>query len=84
MELEKGRRDQRNVWHYVANAFSLCVNRIAPGAPPLGSPPVVHTWFDPLAMVASPDSMFSRTAISGSHLFDGFELLAFKLSDFGG
>ena len=35
------------------------------------------------AMVASPDSMSSWTAISGSNLFDGFELLAFKLSDFG-
>ena len=23
---EKDRRDQRNVWHYVANAFSLCVD----------------------------------------------------------
>ena len=47
---EKDRRDQRGVWHYVANAFSLCVDRIAPGAPPLGSPPVVHTWFDPLVL----------------------------------
>jgi hypothetical protein len=46
---EKDRRDQRNVWHYVANAFSLCVDRIAPGAAPLGPAPVVHTWFDPLA-----------------------------------
>ncbi|HMF48171.1 MAG TPA: hypothetical protein VK603_05980 [Candidatus Saccharimonadales bacterium] len=45
---EKDRRDQRGVWHYLANAFSLCVDRIAPSVPPLGSPPVVHTWFDPL------------------------------------
>jgi hypothetical protein len=37
-----------------------------------------------LAMVASPDSMSSTTAISGSKLFDGFAPLAFKLSDFGG
>jgi len=27
------RRDKRNVWYYVANAFSLCVDRVAPGAP---------------------------------------------------
>jgi hypothetical protein len=54
VELEKDRRDQRNVWHYVANAFSLCVDRIAPGAPPLGSPPVVHTGFDPLQSMPTP------------------------------
>ena len=81
---ERDRRDQRGVWHYVANVFSMCVDRIAPGAPPLRSPPVVHTWFNPLAMVASPDSMSSWTAISGSNLFDGFELLAFKLTNFSG
>jgi hypothetical protein len=46
---EKDRRDQRNIWHYVANAFSLCVDRIAPGATPLGPPPIVNYWFDPLA-----------------------------------
>ena len=56
MELEKDRRDQRNVWHYVANAFSLCVDRIAPGAPPLGSPLVVHTGFDPLQSMPTPVS----------------------------
>lgn len=27
------RRDKRDAWYYVANAFSLCVDRIAPGAP---------------------------------------------------
>jgi len=31
---EQDRRDKRTVWHYVANAFSLCIDRIDPGAPP--------------------------------------------------
>ena len=26
-------RDKRDAWYYVANAFSLCVDRIAPGVP---------------------------------------------------
>jgi hypothetical protein len=29
------RRDKRNAWYYVANAFSLCIDRIDPGAPKL-------------------------------------------------
>ena len=45
---EKERRDQRTVWDHVMNAFGLAVDRIAPGAAPLGPPPTVKTWFDPL------------------------------------
>ena len=46
---EQDRRDKRTVWHYVANAFSLCVDRIDPGAPPPGPPLTVNTYFNPTA-----------------------------------
>jgi hypothetical protein len=48
---EKERRDQRTVWDHVMNAFSLAVDRIAPGAAPLGPPPIVNSWFDPVGAV---------------------------------
>ena len=35
---EQDRRDKRTVWHYVENAFPLCIDRIDPNAPPQGEP----------------------------------------------
>jgi len=45
---EQDRRDKRTVWHYVANAFSLCIDRIDPGGPPPREPfKIIPTRFDP-------------------------------------
>ena len=40
------RRDKRDAWYYVANAFSLCVDRIGPGAPSGGNDYEVLTNWD--------------------------------------
>jgi hypothetical protein len=43
---EKGQRDQRSVWWYVANAFSLVIDRIAPNRTTAGPKPKVKKEFD--------------------------------------
>jgi hypothetical protein len=40
---EDERRDKRTLWSYVARAFSLCIDRIDPGGPPL-LPPFEAKW----------------------------------------
>ena len=45
---KEARRDRRNLWWYVANAFSLVIDRIAPNAPKVSPKPIeVHGRFDP-------------------------------------
>ncbi len=43
---EDERRDKRTLWSYVARAFSLCIDRIDPGKPPLGPPLTINTHFE--------------------------------------
>ena len=50
---EQDRHDKRIVWHYIANAFSLCIDRIDPGAPPPGEPLTTNCKFDARRMVMS-------------------------------
>jgi hypothetical protein len=45
---DNDRRDKRNLWYYVANAFSLLIGRISPNAPKLNQGPIkVEVEFNP-------------------------------------
>jgi hypothetical protein len=53
-------RNERGVWHYIANAFSLVIDRIAPNAAPAGPPPTVHSEFNVLQSPVDINPRFDR------------------------